>query len=191
MRGSAPERQDDVSVDYIRTTPLCDAEDRTRSPQEAAHAADREYLPHARFPSAEAAREWDGFSPDEAHSWAGALFHVHPHPVSAEALRRAHDQWRASEVPQVLAWAQTAREARSAGFTPLTLKILRSALADLSPSEHPAHPHNLALVFPHQPQTLPFDVGLWRAWPDLVAGGVSPREAALQVLHEAEASAED
>jgi hypothetical protein len=148
--------------------------------------ADRTYLPGARFASPEAAREWEGFSADEAHSWAGALFRVNPHPVGSAALDRAYGQWCAGEVPQVLAWAHTAREARAAGFTPLTLKILRSSLADLSPSEHPAHPRNLALVFPHLPESLPFDVSLWRAWPGFVADGLTPREATLRVLHDAE-----
>lgn len=127
---------------------------------------------------------WLGFTPTEAHQWAGVLFLFPQFPSGATVLAAASQTWRSGGVPHLLGASDVAKAARRIGFTPQDLWQLRVCLDQIDPEGHPAHPFHQRAVAGFD-GFVPFDSELWRGWPQRVRRGEAPETVTRSLLRAA------
>lgn len=125
---------------------------------------------------------WQGFSPDQALTWTRVLRMHWPSWPGATAMWLLSTALQAGEPAGLADWADRARQAEEAGFTPERYDRLHRALDAIPAIEHPAHPDNDP--DPRWPvhSIRLFDAAMWTDWPWLVDAGWHDEEAALLLL---------
>ncbi|WP_147392070.1 hypothetical protein [Amnibacterium setariae] len=125
---------------------------------------------------------WRGFTRERAVAWTRVLRMHWPTWPGASAMWLLSTALQEGRPAALVEWADRAREAEEAGFTPALYDRLHRALDAMPAIDHPGHPDNAP--DPRWPAHVirAFDPRLWGDWPWLVASGWSDEEAVRLLL---------
>jgi hypothetical protein len=125
---------------------------------------------------------WQGFSRERAVEWTRVLRVHWPSWPGATAMWLLSTALQEGRPAGLAEWAERARQAEEAGYTPELYDRLHRTLDAIPAIEHPAHPDNEP--DPRWPvhSIRAFDPVLWADWPWLVDSGWTDEEAVHLLL---------